>query len=120
MTEHSVSRSVVDEHGRVVYDFDGREVCVFALDGEYYAYLNWCAHQGGPVCEGTVTGTTTAAFDRETLETKLEYDREDEILNCPWHGWEYDLKTGECLSHAGAHLPSYPVDVREDRLVIET
>jgi nitrite reductase/ring-hydroxylating ferredoxin subunit len=118
MAEHAIPRSDVDESDRVVYEFEGREISVFNVDGEYYAYLNWCAHQGGPVCEGPVTGTVEATFDRETLDTELEYVREDEILNCPWHGWEYDIETGECLSRQGALLPSYPVEVTDDELII--
>lgn len=118
MSEHTISRSEVDGSDRVVYEFEGREIAVFELDGEYYAYLNWCVHQGGPVCEGPVQGTVEASFDRETLETSLEYTREDEILSCPWHGWEYDLQSGECLSRAGRRLPSYPIEVDGDELVI--
>ena len=93
-------------------------MAVFRHDGDYYAYLNWCFHQGGPCCEGTLTGTYFATYDRETRDTTLRWDREGEILNCPWHGWEYDLRTGDCLSRTGRTLPSYPVEVRDGEIVV--
>ncbi|HKJ58717.1 MAG TPA: Rieske (2Fe-2S) protein [Halobacteriales archaeon] len=103
---------------RLVAQLEGREVAVFRHDGEFYAYLNWCFHQGGPCCEGVLSGTAFATYDRGTGETDLRWDREGEILNCPWHGWEYDLLTGECLSRKGASLPAYPVEVRDGDVVV--
>lgn len=99
---------------RVVVEVRGREIAVFNLDGEYHAYLNWCAHQGGPICEGEVTGRVEATFDRETLETHEEWVA-DETLVCPWHDWEYDVRTGECLS-ADFRLPTYPVHVEDGEI----
>jgi nitrite reductase/ring-hydroxylating ferredoxin subunit len=37
---------------------------------------------------------------------------------CPWHGWEYDIETGDCLSKRSAFLPSYPVEVRDGEIVV--
>ena len=103
---------------RLVTQIAGREVAVFNHDGEYYAYLNWCFHQGGPCCEGPISGTAQATYDRATRETTLTWEREGEILNCPWHGWEYDLTTGDCLSRRDVTLPSYPVEVRDGEIVV--
>lgn len=108
----------VMEHGRVVAQVEGREIAVFYHDGGFVAYLNWCAHQGGPCAEGPITGTTVASYDRASGEVETRWDREGEILNCPWHGWEYDLTTGECLSRSGKAIPSYPVQVEEDYVVL--
>lgn len=103
---------------RVVVEIDGRSVGVFCLDGEYYAYPNVCQHQNGPLCEGTVTGTTEAAFDRDSLELDIDWTNEGEILSCPWHGWEYHLRTGQCLSRTDLRLPSFPVDERNGEVVV--
>jgi nitrite reductase/ring-hydroxylating ferredoxin subunit len=120
MTDYVVAAA--DELGageRIVVQLEGREVGVFNLDGEYYAYLNWCAHQSGPVCEGITTGTwETATFDRETLAVELEWSGDGEVLNCPWHGWEFELRTGECLSKCGVTLPSYPTRVEDGDVVV--
>ena len=102
---------------RVVVEVEGREIAVFNLDGEYYAYLNWCAHQGGPVCEGSLTGRIEASFDRASLETHEEWHA-DETLVCPWHDWEYDIHSGRCRS-ADVRLPSYPVRVEDGEIWVE-
>lgn len=119
MTEHVVaSVSDLDDGERIVTQLEGREICVFNVEGEYRAYTNWCPHQAGPACEGAITGTTEATFDRENLETELCYTKEGQILNCPWHGWEYDITTGECLSRQQVKLPEYPVAVKDGQIVV--
>lgn len=103
---------------RLVTQIKGREIAIFHQDGEYYAYLNWCAHQGGPCGEGPLTGTEIASYNRETGEVESRWEREGEILNCPWHGWEYDLTSGDCLSRKGVTLPSYPIEVADGKIVV--
>ena len=119
MADHIVASA--DELGdgdRLVVELEGREIGVFRVDEEYYAYTNWCLHQAGPVCEGTLSGTREARFDPETLETTLSWDREDEVLSCPWHGWEYDVLTGDCLSRQKAKLVSYPVRAEDGDVIV--
>lgn len=119
MTTYTITdETELEEGDRIVTEINGREIAVFKHDGEYYAYLNWCAHQGGPCCEGNMTGTYKACYDEETGETSLDWEREDEILNCPWHGWEYDITSGECLSRSTVELPSYPVSVADGEIQI--
>jgi len=119
MVEHVVANaSDVPEDGSLVVQIEGRELGIFLVDGEYRAYLNWCMHQSGPVCEGTVTGTKMAEFDRDTLTTTVTLQKDGEILNCPWHGWEYDLTDGKCYSREGVTLPSFPVEDRDGELVV--
>jgi nitrite reductase/ring-hydroxylating ferredoxin subunit len=67
-------------------------VGVFNVDGDYYAMKNDCPHQRAPLCEGKLTGTTTS-------DTPGEYDweRDGQIVTCPWHGWEFDVTTGESV-----------------------
>lgn len=120
MTEHIVAKTDELRPGdRKVVQLEGREIGVFNVDGEYVAYSNWCSHQSGPVCEGNTTGTYEASFDRETLEYELEWCKEGHILNCPWHGWEYDVRNGSCLSRQKVKLPSYPVSVEDGNIVID-
>ncbi|MFB6160365.1 MAG: Rieske (2Fe-2S) protein [Haloferacaceae archaeon] len=119
MTEYAVADAdELDPGDRLLVVLEGREVGVFNLDGEYYAYLNWCAHQGGPLCEGEVTGRATATYDREALRTEVEWVGEGETLICPWHDWEYDLRTGDCVSNGDVNLPSYPVHVDDGEIVV--
>ncbi|MFW5918027.1 MAG: Rieske (2Fe-2S) protein [Haloferacaceae archaeon] len=112
------SAADLDDGDRVIVDVEGREIGVFRIDGEYYAYPNVCQHQRGPLCEGTVTGTVEADFDREALDLEIDWTAEGEILSCPWHGWEYHLRSGQCLSRPDLQLPSIPVEERDGSVVV--
>lgn len=68
-----------------------RLVGVFNLGGEYHAVDNICLHRGGPLCEGPIRGT---------------------VVTCPWHGWQYELKTGTLIQD-----PSVGVSRHETRIV---
>ena len=118
-SEHVVAAAEdLDDGERVVAEVDGLEVGVFRVAGELYAYPNVCLHQNGPLCEGTVTGTTEARFDRERLDLDIDWAKEGEVLSCPWHGWEYHLRTGHCLSRTDRRLPAYDVFERDGQVVV--
>jgi nitrite reductase (NADH) small subunit len=68
------------------------EYGIYKVRGAYYAWRNVCPHFGAPVCKGVVTSTRLPSH---VYEYKL--GRENEIVRCPWHGWEFDLITGEHL-----------------------
>lgn len=117
--EHVVARSdELDEGERIIALLDGKEIGVFNIGGEFHAYPNWCAHQGGPLCEGMLSGTVEGEYDRDELETELEWCREGEILSCPWHGWEFDATTGECLVDKGCRLRSIPVRAEDGNVIV--
>ncbi len=75
---------------RKIVDIDGRSIGVFNVDGEYFALRNRCPHQGGALCEGKLWGVLTA-----TVPGSFSYDPRKEIVTCPWHGWEFHLRTGQ-------------------------
>lgn len=119
MGEHVVASSEdLGPGDRLVTEVDGLDIGVFNLEGEYRAFLNFCAHQGGPLCEGNVVGTLDASFDREALEYEYEWIGEDEVIVCPWHNWEFDLRTGACLSRDDVAVPEFPVSVIDDEIVV--
>jgi nitrite reductase/ring-hydroxylating ferredoxin subunit len=76
--------------GRKIVTVGGRSIGVFNVNGEYFALLNRCPHQGGPLCEGRTHG-----FLRSSGPGEYVYSRPGEVLRCPWHGWEYDIRTGQ-------------------------
>lgn len=76
--------------GRVIVAVAGRSIGVFNVGGEFFALRNRCPHQGGPLCEGKLWGVLTAA-----VPGAVEYSRAGEILACAWHGWEFDIRTGQ-------------------------
>jgi nitrite reductase (NADH) small subunit len=90
-----------------------RDVVVFNVDGEFFAVLNQCPHQGGPVCEGGLFPDLKAEvlpFGR----IREWVDADGYILCCPWHGWEYDIRTGRCLWNSRYRVRTYPVHVTDD------
>lgn len=114
-----VPASDVPEGQRVIAQIAGREIAILNIEGEYYAHTNWCPHQSGPVCEGTLSGTWVASSDQnDRSQISLSWERENEILNCPWHGWEFDVRTGECLSNQ-TKLASVSVAVKDGMLVVK-
>ncbi len=93
--------------GRKIVEIAGRSVGVFNVRGEYFALLNRCPHQGGPLCEGTLYG-----FLRSSSPGEYVYSRPGEILRCPWHGWEYDMRTGQSwFDPAHVRVRAYEVAV---------
>ena len=77
----------------------GVEYGIFRVRGKFYAWRNACPHYGAPVCKGKMTGTRLPSG---VYEYRL--GRENEILRCPWHGWEFDLITGEHLADPATKL----------------
>ena len=83
-------------------------------DGTIKAVRNWCPHKGAAICKGIIGGSwpTSAPGD-------LAYDREGEILVCPWHGFEYDLKTGdELYRKVPTRLRFYEVIERDQKVYL--
>jgi nitrite reductase/ring-hydroxylating ferredoxin subunit len=76
--------------GRKIVEVAGRSIGVFNVGGEFFALRNSCPHQGGPLCQGPLSGFVTSSGPGD-----YRYDRPGEILRCPWHGWEYDVRTGQ-------------------------
>jgi nitrite reductase (NADH) small subunit len=104
--------------GRLIMDVAGRSIGIFNVRGTFHALRNRCPHQGAQLCLGPLTSLVTA--DRPG-EVRIE--REGEILRCPWHGWEFDIATGESVCDPnGVRVKSYPVSVEQlhaEKYVVE-
>lgn len=91
MARHVVARAdEIPPGGRKIVTVHGREIGVFNHRGEYFALLNRCPHQGGELCRGPLVGLVTSSEPG-----RFDYSRPGELLKCPWHGWEYDIRTGQ-------------------------
>src|SRR5688572_26339250 len=77
---------------RAIVMVKGISVGVFNVNGEYYALNNRCPHQGGPLCEGPICDLLVSP-----LPGQFELTRRGEIVRCPWHKWEFDIKTGRAI-----------------------
>lgn len=99
---------------RKLVEVDGRSIGIFHIQDTFVAVLNVCPHELAPVCRGRLTGTTLPSLPG----APLCWDREGEILACPWHGWEFDLMTGKALADK-RRLRVYPVTVEDGAIYIE-
>ena len=75
---------------RKIVTVAGRSIGVFNVGGEYFALRNRCPHQGGALCEGQLWGVL-----QSERPGQFDYQPSREILACPWHGWEFHLRTGQ-------------------------
>ena len=103
---------------RCIVPVDGTEVGVIAHGDELVAYENRCAHQGGPVCEGVVLGRVEAVVTPEGKLVGERFSETEPHIVCPWHGWEYDLRTGCCAADPRFALRRYEVVCREGEVYV--
>lgn len=111
MASHAVAR--VDEippGARKLVDVAGRRIGVFNVDGEFFALLDRCPHQGGPLCAGQLLGTISSpgpgAYEHGA----------GVVIRCPWHAWEFDLRTGRSwVDPQRTRVKAYPTGVRSGR-----
>ena len=98
--------------GRKIVAIAGIELGIFNIDGRYYAIRNVCPHRGAPLCLGRITGKVTG-----DVGGSYRYDDPGTIIRCPWHGWEFDITTGESWCEpAEVRTKTYPVHVGEDEV----
>jgi len=88
---------------------------VFNIDGEFYALRNLCPHKLGPLCVGQVSGRAIASAQGGGIQ----FEKEGEVIRCPWHLWEFDIKTGQCLTDPKVQVKTYPVGIAGAALFIE-
>ncbi|MGH2404477.1 MAG: Rieske (2Fe-2S) protein [bacterium] len=92
---------------RLLVSLKGLSIGVFNVHGSYYALLNRCSHQGGPLCLGALVGLAASTGPGEYAMT-----RQGEIIRCPWHAWEFDVRTGKAiLDPHKVRVKTYPVTV---------
>ena len=77
---------------------EGKTIALFHREGKMFAIDNTCLHKGGPLGEGEVQGET---------------------VSCPWHGWQYNIRTGECLTKPGEKVGCYTVRVEGDDIFLD-
>ena len=86
----------VEEGKGKVVEVNGKTLALFKKDGKFYAIENTCLHRGGPLGEGELN---------------------DKVVTCPWHGWQYNVTTGD--SDTGAHVDTYKVTVEGEDIFVE-
>jgi nitrite reductase/ring-hydroxylating ferredoxin subunit len=74
----------------LVVEVAGHTIAIFNRGGSFYALLNRCPHMGGPLCAGDVVPLVEASVPGD-----IRLDETRALVVCPWHGWEFDLATGQ-------------------------
>lgn len=108
----------LEEHGRLVVEAAGRSIGVIQVDGRLFALRNSCPHQQGPLCDGAIFPAHLAVADAEGAVTEY-LDHAQPVICCPWHGWEFDLRSGICLADPSRRVAMYPVTIDGDDIVLE-
>ncbi len=92
---------------RKIVDVNGKSVGVFRVDDQFYAIRNRCPHQFGPLCLGALAPRAISGGPGD-----VGIDSGPPLLACPWHGWEYDIATGQSFMGPGHGLvPALVYDV---------
>jgi 3-phenylpropionate/trans-cinnamate dioxygenase ferredoxin subunit len=95
-------------------DVDGRAIAVFNVGGRFYALRDVCPHQGAALSGGVVTSSITA-----TCPGEYEFHPEQKLVRCPWHGWAYDLATGQSWSDPDhSRVRHYPIEIEPGTALI--
>lgn len=90
-------------------------VVVRAMDGSLHALAAKCLHQGGPLDRGKLYEHTVTTDD--VGQYVMDADRE--ILKCPWHGYEYDIRTGQTVFDETRCLQTFVTREEGDQVVVE-
>jgi nitrite reductase/ring-hydroxylating ferredoxin subunit len=108
MASHQVARvGEIPPGGRKIVEIGGRSIGVFNVDGEFFALRNRCPHQGGPLCLGRLSPWAVASAPGQ-----VRMEGPPRLVACPWHGWEYDLETGQSFMGPGeTRVKAYDVSV---------
>ena len=106
------SKSDFTNVDRRLFDVGGTEVGVFRLDTGLVAYENRCPHQGGPVLQGRVLGKVDEIIDSAGRSQGMTFCANSIQVACPWHAYEFDLRTGEHQGDRKVRLR--PIEVTEE------
>ncbi len=88
-------------------------VGLFRIGDDIHALLNVCPHKGAPLCEGPQCGTTAPVDGAEFI-----YHRDNEIVRCAWHGWEFDIRSGAHLVNPAIRARTFPVTVESGNVYV--
>ncbi len=116
MSRHVVAR--VDEipsGSRKIVTVNGRQIGIFNVGDAFYGLINRCPHQGAPLCQGEIVSRLVAPSPGDYRLT-----RTGEMIRCPWHCWEFDIRTGQSLCDPGSvQARAFDVAVAPGKTVLE-
>ena len=115
-TRHVIARRAeIPPGGRKLVSIDGKGVVVFNLKGEFFALSETCPHKGGSLAGGLCTGLVESKGPGD-----YTYSRPGEMIRCPWHQWEFDIRTGRSwCDPRRLRLMKYDVAVEPGATLVE-
>jgi nitrite reductase/ring-hydroxylating ferredoxin subunit len=94
----------------------GRAIAIFNIEGRFFALRDVCPHQGAYLSAGKIVGSVSAS-----APGCYEYDATRKLVKCPWHGWEFDVATGQSwFDPEKQRVRPYPVSVEPGERVAVT
>jgi nitrite reductase/ring-hydroxylating ferredoxin subunit len=94
------------------------EVGVFRIDGEFFAWHNRCAHRAGPVCQGRIMQRVIEPVAADRTIRAQSYDPAETHIICPWHGYEYNIKTGCHQGNRSVRLRKAETTIRDAEIYV--
>jgi nitrite reductase/ring-hydroxylating ferredoxin subunit len=115
MREVNIGRaSDFSDPGRRIIESDGVEVGVFRLGDAFFAYANICPHMGGPACQGKVIAKVDEIIAADRTSSGMAFSKSQTHVVCPWHGFEFDIRTGRHPGSDKLRLRPFKVRVSAD------
>lgn len=106
--------------GRRVVEVDGTEIGVFCLNGKFTAYENVCPHMAGPACQGKIIQRVEERVADDKTSLGFAFSKDHTNVVCPWHGYEFDIATGQHQGNPRMRLRSVKVEVVDGNLVVSS
>ena len=91
------SEGDIPDGGCLQVEVGGEPVALFNIAGKIRAIHNTCVHRGGPLAEGGVNG---------------------DLVTCPWHGWQYDVTSGQCRTNPAVSVKTYEAKVEGGEFLV--
>lgn len=116
MKKHIVAKAGDFREGdKLLVEIDGRPIGIYLVDNQFYALLNRCPHLGGPLCKGDLVHEVAS-----TIPGEIRFDAAHTFVTCPWHNWEFDIKTGQSYwNPKGMRARPFPIGVESGRALEE-
>jgi nitrite reductase/ring-hydroxylating ferredoxin subunit len=107
-----------DDPGRKIMAFENFEVAVFRLGDQFFAYLNHCPHMGGPACQGKLMPKVDEVIAPDRTSKGLAFSKTQMHVVCPWHGFEFDIRTGRHPGNPRMRLRPMKVQVADGDVIV--
>ena len=119
MTEYMAGHvdAYADGDRKVVMCGD-KEVGVFRIGDEFYAWHNRCAHRAGPVCQGRIMKRVLEPVAGDNTTRSQAYDETESHIVCPWHGYEFSIRSGFHQGNSRVRLRKAELTIRDGEIYV--